>query len=319
MEENNKYIRFDWAMKHMLRDNANFDILEGFISVLTGEDMKIDEILESEANQDTESDKFNRVDIKAKNSQGHIIIVEVQLSRKVHYLERVVLGVGNSITDRRFLGNNYGKVDKVYSISILYFDFGPGKDYMYRGQTVFRGLHTGDEFTLTDQERGRLGIGVPEVVLPEYCLVRVNNFDKIPETPLEEWMEYLKTGRIKEGTSTPGLREGKEKLRVMMMNERDKQAYWRHMDNIMVQNDAIDTAYDEGMEKGFKEGLKSGFKEGLEKALKEIKEKGNEEGPESVRLGVVLNMIAQGFDDSVIAQIVSWPKAEVASVRAAMP
>ncbi len=34
------YIRFDWAMKHMLRDKANFDILEGFVSVLLGEERK---------------------------------------------------------------------------------------------------------------------------------------------------------------------------------------------------------------------------------------------------------------------------------------
>jgi len=28
-----KLIRFDWAMKNLLRDKANFDVLEGFLSV----------------------------------------------------------------------------------------------------------------------------------------------------------------------------------------------------------------------------------------------------------------------------------------------
>ena len=37
MEVNNKYIRFDWAVKRMLRDKANFSVLEGLITVLTGE------------------------------------------------------------------------------------------------------------------------------------------------------------------------------------------------------------------------------------------------------------------------------------------
>ena len=81
MEVNNKYIRFDWAVKRMLRDKANFAVLEGLITVLTGEDVKIEELLESEGNQDSSNDKFNRVDIKAKNSKGDIIIVEVQLTR----------------------------------------------------------------------------------------------------------------------------------------------------------------------------------------------------------------------------------------------
>ena len=39
MNEDNLYIRFDWAIKHILRDKANFDILEGLISVLLGEEV----------------------------------------------------------------------------------------------------------------------------------------------------------------------------------------------------------------------------------------------------------------------------------------
>lgn len=38
-------IRFDWAMKRLLRNKANFDILEGFLSELLKEDIKIKQIL----------------------------------------------------------------------------------------------------------------------------------------------------------------------------------------------------------------------------------------------------------------------------------
>ena len=79
MEENNKFIRFDWAAKRILRDKANFGVLEGLLTVLLEEQVTIVELLESESNQDAPEDKFNRVDIKAKNSRGEIIIVEVQL------------------------------------------------------------------------------------------------------------------------------------------------------------------------------------------------------------------------------------------------
>jgi hypothetical protein len=41
-------IRFDWAIKRLLRNKANFGIPEGFLSELLGEDIKIDSILESE-------------------------------------------------------------------------------------------------------------------------------------------------------------------------------------------------------------------------------------------------------------------------------
>lgn len=78
MNENNKFVRFDWAAKRMLRDKANFGVLEGLLTVLLGEKITIEQILESEANQNTCDDKFNRVDIKALNSKGEIIIVEIQ-------------------------------------------------------------------------------------------------------------------------------------------------------------------------------------------------------------------------------------------------
>ena len=46
----NNYIRFDWAMKRLLRDKANFSVLEGLMTTLLGENMKIQKLLESESN-----------------------------------------------------------------------------------------------------------------------------------------------------------------------------------------------------------------------------------------------------------------------------
>jgi hypothetical protein len=45
-------ISFDWAIKKLLRQKANFGILEGFLSELLREDVLIKTILESEANKD---------------------------------------------------------------------------------------------------------------------------------------------------------------------------------------------------------------------------------------------------------------------------
>ena len=33
-KNDSKLIRFDWAIKTVLRDKANFDVLEGFLSAL---------------------------------------------------------------------------------------------------------------------------------------------------------------------------------------------------------------------------------------------------------------------------------------------
>jgi hypothetical protein len=43
-------VRFDWAMKRLLRDKANFVILEGFLTVLLNEKITIQRILSSQSN-----------------------------------------------------------------------------------------------------------------------------------------------------------------------------------------------------------------------------------------------------------------------------
>ena len=262
MEVSNKYIRFDWAVKRMLRDKANFAVLEGLIAVLTGEQVKIAEILESEGNQESAVDKFNRVDIKAKNEHGDIIIVEVQLTRQLYYLRRMLYGVSKAITEHIEIGNKYDKVKKVYSINILYFDLGQGSDYLYHGKTVFTGVHTGDQLRVNTREADEIKMTVPEDVFPEYYIVRVNEFNDVARTPIEEWLDYLKNNRIKDDTSTPGLKEARQRLLYMTMTDAERKAYDAHMDDIMVQNDVLDTAKMEGRAEGRIEGRAEGRVEG---------------------------------------------------------
>ena len=255
MEVNNKYIRFDWAVKRMLRDKANFAVLEGLITVLTGEDVKIEELLESEGNQDSSNDKFNRVDIKAKNSKGDIIIVEVQLTRQFYFLQRILYGVSKAITEHIEIGQMYDKVKKVYSINIVYFDLGKGSDYLYHGKTVFTGVHTNDLLEVNTKEAEELRMRVPHDIFPEYYIIRVNEFNSVATTPIEEWLDYLKNNRIKDDTSTPGLREARKKLLYMTMTDKERKAYDDHMDDIMVQNDMFYTAKIEGRAEGRAEGI----------------------------------------------------------------
>ena len=250
MEVENKYIRFDWAVKRMLRDKANFAVLEGLVTVLLGEKIVITELLESEGNQESSDAKFNRVDIKARNSKGEIIIVEVQLTRQLYYLQRMLYGVSKAITEHIQIGNKYDQVKKVYSINILYFDLGKGSDYLYHGKTVFTGVHTGDHLEVNTKEANEIRMTVPEDVFPEYYIIRVNEFNNVATTPIEEWLDYLKNNRIKDDTLTPGLQEAREKLLYMTMSDTDRRAYDAHMDDIMVQNDVLDTAKMEGRAEG---------------------------------------------------------------------
>ena len=114
--DSNNIIRFDWAAKRLLRNKANYAVLEGLVTVLLGEKISIIEILESESNQSSASDKFNRVDIKAKDSKDNIILIEIQLTREWYYLQRVLYGVSKTITEHISLGSKYAEVKKIDSI-----------------------------------------------------------------------------------------------------------------------------------------------------------------------------------------------------------
>ena len=47
MKKERTYVSFDWAMKRLLRDKANFDVLEGFLSTLLNTKISILHLLES--------------------------------------------------------------------------------------------------------------------------------------------------------------------------------------------------------------------------------------------------------------------------------
>ncbi len=250
MEQQDRYIRFDWALQYLLRRKANFGVLKVFLAVLLGEDVEIIELLESENNWWTVDDKFSRVDIKAKNCKGEVIIVEIQNIRELHYLERIIYGVAKAITERISLGERYYEVKKIYSISILYFDIGKGDDYLYHGQNNFAGVHTGDRLEVTTKEKDALVHKLPAEVFPEYFLIRVNEFNKVAVTPLEEWIEYLKTGCIRSDTIVPSLGEARQKLIYYNMPKEERHAYDEYLSVIMIQNDVLDGAKLEGRIEG---------------------------------------------------------------------
>lgn len=291
-ELRDRYIRFDWAIKRLLRQKANFGVLEGFLTVLLGEKVTILEILESEGNQQYEDDKYNRVDIKAKNSKGEIIIVEVQNTRELYFLERILYGVSKAITEHIYLGKGYNTVKKVYSISILYFDIGQGNDYLYHGQTFFSGVHTGDHLLISTKERDAIIPRLPAEIFPEYFLIRVNEFDKAAVTPLEEWVNYLKTGTIPTDTTTPGLAEAREKLRYYNMTNAERYAYDEHINAIMIEYDVLSTAKLEGRIEGREEGRIEGLIAG--------REEGRIEGEKKRQKEIVANLKKNGVSIDII-------------------
>ena len=300
------YVRFDWAMKRLLRNKANHAVLEGLMSALLGERFTILEFLESEANQETPEDKFNRVDILVENIKKELFIVEIQNTRELYYFQRMLYGVSKTIAERIQLGDKYDKVRKIYSINIVYFELGQGKDYVYHGKTIFKGLHDPQDILKLSQRQSEQFFGVAEDdteheagdLFTEYYVLRVNDFDKVATTPLDEWFCFLKDATIKPETKVPGLQEAREILRYDTLSPEERQAYVRHMEAVRHQWSVLTTGVEEGREEGLKEGHELGLKEGLiqgrEEGLKEGKMVGRAEGANQAKLAVARLMLSNG-------------------------
>jgi predicted transposase/invertase (TIGR01784 family) len=226
-----RLIRFDWAMKKILRNKADFDILEGFLSELLGFDVRIENILESESNKDDELEKFNRVDILVKSLGGELMLVEVQNDPEVDYFQRMLFGVSKLVTQYIKEGEPYGAIKKIFAISIVYFDLGQGKDYVYEYCGEFVGMHYKDVLAPSALQRQSFKIEKVSDIYPKLYILKVNNFDKVAEDTLDEWIYFLKNSEVGEGFKAKGLAKAKERLAYEALSEEDKRRYNRFQEN----------------------------------------------------------------------------------------
>ena len=317
------YIRFDWAMKRLLRDKANFSVLEGLLTTLLNEKITIRRLLESESNQESEFDKYNRVDILAEDAKGSLILFEIQNNTEYAYFQRMLFGVSKLVTEYINRGEGYENIRKIYSINIVYFALGSGTDTVYHGKTEFRGIHTNEVLRLTPFQRQTFEVSEVSQLYPEYYILRVNDFDRWSKVPLEQWIYFLNTGEIPEDATAPGLPEARERLQLDELSKDELKAYYRHLDNVVILRDNIFTeraegraeGLEEGRAEGRAEGLMEGRAEGKAEGLAEGLAEGRAEGDHARKIDSARKMLADGLPTSVIAKYTDLAEEEVEKLK----
>lgn len=304
--EEPKLIRFDWAMKTILRNKANFDVLEGFLCALLLEEVTILHIIESEGNQMQEDDKFNRVDLLVQDSKGRKIIIEIQNTRESDYLERILYGTSRVIIDNMNAGDNFKEVSKVISISILYFNLGTGDDYLYYGTTEFRGMNTGNVLKVKEKvetvENFATKIQFKEKeVFPKYYLIKVDKYGDEVKKAIDEWIYLFKHNQVKTGSTSKNIDKAATKLNELNMSKADRAAYERYLINRARERDMFKTATTEGFEQGLEKGFEKGIEKGIEKGrLEGIMEAKNLSIQKAIKRGKLsLAEIAEDFEVSL--------------------
>ncbi|MDR1897328.1 MAG: Rpn family recombination-promoting nuclease/putative transposase [Prevotellaceae bacterium] len=224
-------ISFDYALKRLLRNKANYDVLEGFLSELLGDNVKVKSLVESGSNQTDITDKYNRVDILAESANEGVILIELQFAVEADYFYRMLFGTGKAICERMKQSDVYREVQKVYSVNIVYFDSGQGEDYVYHSWTRFTGLHTHEELKLSAGQRRVFGGQVQGYIYPEYYILKINFFNDVVKEPLDEWIYFFKHNEIKAEFSAKGLQKARELLVLESLTPEERKEYDRLQDS----------------------------------------------------------------------------------------
>ena len=316
-------IRFDWAIKKILRSKANFNILEGFLSCVLSQSIKIEEILESESNQEYAQDKMNRVDMLVRNEHGELILIEIQNAREYDFVSRMLYGSAKIITENIQLGQRYSKIKKVYCVSVVYFNLGQGKDYIYHGKTHFTGVHVKDELQLNANE-SKIYPGKQSVsqIYPEYYIIRVDHYHQVAKTSLDEWIHFLKTEKVETDFNAPGLKEAAEVLNVLKLSPEERAAYKRYLEDLSLEASTLvlekklgeKIGLEKGQKIGIKIGLEKGEKIGIEKGEKIVLEKGKKIGVENNKKVIAQEMLARGIAEDLVAECTGLTLQEISEL-----
>ena len=312
-----KLVSFDWAVKRLLRSKANFEVLEGFLSELLFDDIKILEILESESNKENEDDKFNRVDIKVRNAKGELVLIEVQFNNERDFFQRILYATSKTICEHLDEEDSYSKVAKVISVNILYFDLGEGSDYIYKGKTVFNSFHDKGILKLNQDQQKTFQKEYPSDIFPEYYIIKVNNFNNVAKSTLDEWIYLFKNSAIKSDFKAKGIKKAGRVLDKLKMSNEERLAYENYIYHKRAALGDYMTAIEDGRNEGRKEGIKEGIKEGRkvgrdeerkiqEEKIKQIESKHNKQLQENERkhqqelMNIAQNLLKNGMSKEQI-------------------
>jgi predicted transposase/invertase (TIGR01784 family) len=214
---------------------------KGFLSELLGKDIKILEILDSETNKETQDDKFDRVDILVKEASGQIIIIEIQNTRELDYFYKILYSTSKVISENMKAGMPYKEVKKIITVSVVYFSLDQGLDYIYHGDTTFRGIHKNDILQLSEKQKQMFNRPTIGSIFPNHYIIKVNDFDDNARNTLDEWVYFLKNSEIKDEFKAKGMAAAREKLKEINLGEEELRAYRRYLEQLHYEASIADT------------------------------------------------------------------------------
>ena len=268
-------ISFDYAIKYLLKDKGDYEIVEGFISALLKsygyKDVKIISLLDTESNKEDKKGKRSLADLVVEDEEHNKYIVEIERQYKDSFIHKACFNTSRLIVDHLGEQMDYMKIVKVFHISLLYFPVGKGA--IHHGQTIIREMETKEKLTvhIIDPETKEIICDATDI-LPEYFFISVPLFNDRLEKEMDDWLYVLKYDNVPATYHSPYMKRVADKLSILKMTPEERESYAYYMKQVYSDRDELQAAETRGEIKGIAIGIAKGREEERRKNLEEKKE-----------------------------------------------
>ena len=254
--------KIDFVFKKIFGSEENPKILIGFLNAVLKPIIPIVEV--EIKNTDIEKvhveDKFSRLDVKAKTSNQEIINIERQLKNEYNMIQRSLYYWSKLYEEQLGDGDRYDKLCRTVCINIL--DFKYLKNDRFHNGYRLKEIETNEE--LTDIEE------IHFIEIPK--LKKLNSEEEVVDM-LEAWVEFLRDPESevvrKLEMSNSEIREAKDKLYKLSMDEKERELYFLREKSIKDEISALANAEEKGIQIGIEQGIKQGIqREKIETVLR---------------------------------------------------
>ncbi len=305
----NDYIRpyADVVVKYILGTEQNKDLLLSFINAVLADShfpsiISI-ELLDKSNEREYYQDKFSVLDIKAKDENGKLYNIEIQILREADYTHRSLYYWAKTYSAQMNEGDAYLDLKPTICINLLCFELLKNLDKIHSC------------FLLTEKS-------MPEYILTEHEIIHfieLPKYERILQKQgkdihpmLKKWIEFFiyegkEDEKMKVLLTDNFINKAHEQYKKFTADEQMQIIYDARWKQMMDYNSLMASARKEGLEQGRAEGIEQGIEEGIEKGIEQGIEKGIEKGIFQGKLETAKNMLNAGLEVEKVAQFTDLP------------
>jgi predicted transposase YdaD len=291
-------ISFDFAIKYLLKNKGDYDIIEGFISALFASQgyppIKINALLDTESNKEELEMKKSIADLVVEDAEGNKYIVEIERAYTPNFMHKACFNSSRLVVDGIYGSQDYTTIKKIFHISLLYFSTKEMQKPIYHGKTIIHEVDTKHPVDVTIANEGLVIFNTPNV-FPEYFFISVPMFDDVINSEIDEWLYVMKHSEIRQGFKSPYMTKVAERLSVIKMSSEERNEYIYYQKQSVHSQDILSAAEAKGEARGKLEGKAEGRAEAIEKTA--------------------INMLKEKIDDKLISSVTGYSLEDISKLK----